>query len=200
MTARTIVVGLGNPGLEYASTRHNIGYCVVDGVARGRGLRWHRLGWLRSPAWLAEDDPLILVKPRTFMNRAGVAARAVSRRYHVGPERVLAVYDDADLELGHLRIRRSGGSGGHNGMRSLAAELGSEAFPRLRLGVKGAGRNETDLADYLLSPFEENEQQTVAALLSLATRAVEAVVDEGVETAMNRFNRLGRVDHPANEP
>jgi len=185
------VVGLGNPGPDYAATRHNIGFRVVDTLAASRGLRWRRFPWLRVLAWVAEDDPLILAKPCTFMNRSGLAARALIRRHGVEPASVLAVYDDADLELGRIRVRKSGGSGGHNGMKSLAAELGSSDFPRIRLGVRGKGRSEANLADYLLSPFAETEQAVVNDLVAQATQAVEAVVRHGVDSAMNQFNQTG---------
>jgi PTH1 family peptidyl-tRNA hydrolase len=188
---RTIVVGLGNPGPDYAATRHNIGFRVVDALAAARGLRWSRFPWLRVLARVAEDDALILAKPFTFMNRSGLAARALIRRYGVEPASVLAVYDDADLELGRLRVRKTGGSGVHNGMKSLAAELGTSDFPRIRLGVRGSGRSESDLADYLLSPFAETEQAAVDDLIAQAGQAVEAVVRHGVDRAMNQFNQTG---------
>jgi len=193
---RTIVVGLGNPGPHYAATRHNIGFRVLDTLARSRRLRWKRFPWLRPLAWVAKDDALILVKPRTFMNRSGLAARAVCRRHDMAPGSVLAVYDDADLELGKIRVRKSGGSGGHNGMRSLSAELDSTGFPRIRLGVRGSRRAGADLAEYLLSPFDEEEHEAVDALVAQAALSVETVIDEGVERAMNRFNQANQTGTP----
>ncbi len=184
-----MVVGLGNPGPRYQATRHNIGFRVVDSVARRRRLHWRRVGWIRPLAWVAEDDPLILVKPRTFMNRSGLAASAVAARHGIGAHELVAVHDDADLELGRLRLRRSGGSGGHNGLRSLTAELETPDYPRIRLGVRGTGRNAADLAEYLLSPFEDGELDRVETLVADAARAVETILESDFERAMNRFNR-----------
>jgi PTH1 family peptidyl-tRNA hydrolase len=190
-TPKLIVVGLGNPGPKYASTRHNIGFRVVDALAQARGLRWRRFPWLSPLAWVAEGGPMILTKPRTFMNRSGIAIRSLCRRYRVEPMNVLAVYDDADLELGRMRLRKSGGSGGHNGVRSLAWELETDEFPRIRLGVRGAGRGTSDLAEYLLSDFDDAEQEAVRSMLALAGKALETAVEQGVESAMNRFNKRG---------
>jgi PTH1 family peptidyl-tRNA hydrolase len=185
---RTIVVGLGNPGPDYAATRHNIGFRVVDALAAQGGMRWKRFPWLRPLAWVAEDDSLILAKPRTFMNRSGLAAHALCRRYGIAADRVLAVYDDADLELGRIRVRKGGGSGGHNGMRSLAAELDTPDFPRIRLGVRGNGRGSANLAEYLLTAFDDGEKGAVDALVAQAVLAVKMAVEQGVDSAMNRFN------------
>ena len=186
-----MVVGLGNPGSKYRATRHNIGFRVVDSVVVERGLRWYRLGWFRPLAWVAEDDPVILVKPRTYMNRSGLAARALCDRHRINPHRVVAVYDDADLELGRLQLRRSGGTGGHHGVRSLTAALKTPEYPRVRLGVKGARRSATDLAEYLLSPFDDDELQCVDDLVASAAQAVKTILEQDVESAMNRFNTRG---------
>jgi PTH1 family peptidyl-tRNA hydrolase len=186
-----MVLGLGNPGARYQATRHNIGFRVVDSIVAEHGLRWRRFGWFRPLAWVAEDEPVILVKPRTFMNRSGLAASALCARRRIAPHRVVAVYDDADLELGLLRLRRSGGAGGHNGVRSVTAALETPEYPRVRLGVKGAGRSGTDLAEYLLSPFDDNELQRVDNLVASAAQAVKTILEEDVESAMNRFNKRG---------
>ncbi len=184
-----MVVGLGNPGPRYEKTRHNIGFRVVESVARERNLRWRRYGWLRPLAWVAEEDAVILVKPRTFMNRSGLAADALRKRHRLAPRAVVAVHDDADLELGRLQLKRSGGSGGHNGLRSLTAAFETADYPRVRLGVRGANRARTDLAEYLLSPFDEDEQPRVDALVADAARAVNTILEEDLEKAMSRYNR-----------
>ncbi len=186
---RTMVVGLGNPGARYEETRHNIGFRVVESVARERKLRWRRFGWLRPLAWVAEDEPVILVKPRTYMNRSGVAARALCKRHGIAPGAVVAVHDDADLELGRLRIKRAGGSGGHNGLKSLTAELETSEFPRVRLGVRGSRRQEADLAEYLLSPFDPDENRCVDEMVETAARAVRTILDSDLDRAMNQFNQ-----------
>ncbi len=182
------MVGLGNPGSRYRATRHNIGFRVVDTVAAGRRVRWRRFGWFRPLAWVAEDNPVILVKPQTFMNRSGLAAAALCKRHRIAPHRVVAVHDDADLELGRLQLKRSGGSGGHNGLRSLSAALAGGDFPRVRLGVRGAGRDGADLAEYLLSPFDHDELDRVDELVKNAAQAVMTILEDDIESAMNRFN------------
>lgn len=184
-----MVVGLGNPGSKYRRTRHNIGFRVVDAVVAERGLRWRRFGWFRPLAWVAEDDPVILVKPRTYMNRSGLAAGALCMRHRIEPHEVVAVYDDADLELGRLRLKRSGGTGGHNGVQSLTAAFKTPEYTRIRLGVKGTGRSATDLAEYLLSPFDDAELQCADKLVASAALAVKTILEEDVESAMNRFNK-----------
>jgi PTH1 family peptidyl-tRNA hydrolase len=191
-----IVLGLGNPGEAYRSTRHNMGFWVLDRVARRRGLAFRKAGLLRRYAWVAETDSVLLAKPRTFMNRSGRAAAALCRAYDAEPREMLVVYDDADLELGRLRLRKSGGAGGHNGMRSLIEVLGTEEFPRVRLGVRGEGRDERDLADYVLEDFHNSELPVAEVLADLGADAVEEVIETGLEAAMNRYNarRAGPVD------
>lgn len=185
-----IVLGLGNPGAAYQSTRHNMGFWVLDRFAARRGAKFRMAGLLRRYAWVAETGAgsVILAKPRTFMNRSGRAAAALCRAYDVPPQEMLVVYDDADLELGRLRLRRGGGAGGHNGVRSLIEVLGTGEFPRLRLGVRGEGRDERDLADYVLDRFRDGELPLAEALADLGADAVEDVIDAGLETAMNRYN------------
>ena len=187
-----IVLGLGNPGPHYRSTRHNMGFWVLERVAARRGLAFRADGALRRYAWVTRADSgagsIVLAKPRTYMNRSGRAAAALCRAYEVSPEEMLAVYDDADLELGRLRLRRGGGAGGHNGVRSLIEVLGSEDFPRLRLGVRGAGREERDLADYVLDEFLPDELAVAEALADLGADAIDEVLVAGLDAAMNRYN------------
>jgi len=174
-----------------------MGFWVLDRVARRRGLTFSMAGLLRRYAWVAEagSASVVLAKPRTFMNRSGRAAAALCRTYDALPHEMLVVYDDADLELGLLRLRRSGGAGGHNGMRSLIEVLGTEEFPRVRLGVRGDGRDERELADYVLDAFLAPELPVAEALADLGADAVEEVIETGLETAMNRYN--GRRAGPA---
>jgi PTH1 family peptidyl-tRNA hydrolase len=194
-----IVLGLGNPGEEYRRTRHNLGFRVLDRVARDRRLSFRPDDAVKRKAWTAEwadaDGRIVLAKPRTYMNRSGTAAAALCRRHDCPPERVLAVYDDADLELGRLRVRPDGGAGGHNGIRSLIDGLGTRAFPRVRLGVRGAARGDADLADYVLLPFEREEERVAEELVELGAEAVLAVVRDGVVAAMNHYNSL-RAEEP----
>lgn len=179
------IVGLGNPGREYAGTRHNIGFDVVDEIAR----RWN----VRLRPWKAIADlavvPLrdvVLVEPQTFMNLSGEAVGRVASFHKIDPADVLVVVDEVQLPLGRLRVRRSGSAGGHNGLKSVIQHLGSE-FPRLRIGV-GRGDPKWDLADHVLSRFASDERDTVSAAVERAADAVELFVEEDVEAAMGRFN------------
>ena len=179
------IVGLGNPGIEYKGTRHNVGFEVVDELAR----RWAvTLKKWKSVADLAvvKDRGVVLVEPRTFMNASGQAIQAVMTFYKVLPTDVLVVVDEVQLPLGRLRIRRSGSAGGHNGLKSAIAHVG-DGFPRLRIGVERGDRN-WDLADHVLSRFAPTERAVVEAAIHRAADAVETFVEEGIEPAMNRFN------------
>jgi PTH1 family peptidyl-tRNA hydrolase len=182
------VVGLGNPGSQYKSTRHNVGFEVVDELAR----RWN----ITLKKWKNTADigvvrsrDVLLVEPRTFMNNSGEAVAAIMTFYRIVPEDVLVVVDEVQLPLGKLRLRRSGSAGGHNGLKSVIAHVGDQ-FPRLRIGV-GRGEIQWDLADHVLSRFEPAERPTIDSALVRAADAVETFVDAGVEAAMNRFNAAG---------
>lgn len=182
-----LVLGLGNPGERYAETRHNVGFRVVDELAR----RWGRDGWQRHPTCdvrpLAIGGRVIGAKPLTFMNRSGDAASWLIEEFDLEPEQMLVVVDDIDLSLGRLRLRKHGGPGTHNGLRDLCDVVG-RAFPRLRVGVRGEDVWE-DLAAYVTDPFERNEIEGVDRALKRAADAVEAVVNDGLDAAMNVFNR-----------
>jgi len=179
-----LVVGLGNPGERYRRTRHNIGFMVVDALGARAGVR---RGRTEAEAWVAEaevgDERVLLVKPQTFMNRSGQAVEPLLRHYDV-----LVVLDDVALELNQLRVRERGSHGGHNGLRSLIESLGSEEFPRVRVGVRH-GDSPSDLADYVLSEFDADEVLVVQELVGRACDAVSCFVREGAQAAMNRFNR-----------
>ena len=186
-TLDLLVAGLGNPGREYQQTRHNAGWMVVDELARrhdgsfrskfdGR-LSEIRLGELR----------LALLKPETYMNVSGKSIAAARRFFKVEPEQLLVVHDDVDLEPGRLQARGGGGLAGHNGLRSIAAALGTQDFLRLRVGVGRPGRGDRrPVADYVLSAFEP--ELDVDALIARAADAVEAIAAEGLEPAQQRFN------------
>jgi PTH1 family peptidyl-tRNA hydrolase len=179
------IVGLGNPGDEYAGTRHNVGFQVVDELAR----RWRaRLKSWKSIAdvALAKEYNVLLVKPRTFMNSSGEAVQRVTAFHKLDLQDVLIVVDEAQLPLGRLRLRRSGSDGGHNGLKSVIQYVGPE-FPRLRLGV-GRGDPRWNLADHVLSTFDRDERDSVAQSVSRAADAVEVFVKEGLLASMNRFN------------
>ncbi len=179
------VVGLGNPGIRYAETRHNIGFRVVQELAARCSLQWDRHGELLIAQRL--DLSVVLAQPQTFMNRSGRAVEWLVDLLDVPTEAVLVVYDDVDLELGRLRLRRSGGAGTHNGMRDIVDRLGPE-LPRLRVGVAEPPMPSADLADYVLSPFSAEVAERVLSVVSSAADAVEAAINDGLTVAMNRFN------------
>jgi PTH1 family peptidyl-tRNA hydrolase len=188
--ALMMVVGLGNPGREYAHHRHNIGFQVVNALAGAHGLVFARRKGTK--AHVAEGRVgtrrALLARPQTFMNLSGQAVGRLSRAHHIPPERILVVYDDLDLPLGRLRLRPEGSSGGHKGMRSIIESLGTQAFPRLRVGIDrplGGG----DPVDYVLHPFAKEEQALVAETVARAVAADECWLWEGIAAAMDRFNR-----------
>ena len=187
-----IVFGLGNPGESYRRNRHNVGYRVVDLLAERGGVRLEGRGDVGRSAWTARATiagaDVLLAQPRTFMNRSGSAALAVARKVGASPEEILVVFDDADLDLGRVRVRPEGGAGGHNGIRSLMDTLASPSFPRVKLGIKGPGRHDQDLADYVLTDFARDEREVVERMLVLGADAVEWVLRDGVESAMREFN------------
>lgn len=188
MSDRYLLVGLGNPGTKYANTRHNIGFRCVDELARLHGLSFDKQ---QSKALVASGTiagkPVLLAKPQTFMNESGVAVRGLANFYKIPPEQVLVIFDDLDIPLGTLRIRKSGGTGGHNGMKSIVQHLGSNDFPRLRFGIdRPPGR--MDPAAYVLRPFDDKEEILVVETVDRVNKAIISWLTEGVEIMMNRHN------------
>ena len=181
-----IVVGLGNPGPKYASTRHNVGFRCVDVLAERAGIN---LNDRRKHADLGRGTlggvPVVLAKPRTFMNESGLAARYLLDRFGTGPERMLVVVDDLDLPVGKIRMRGAGSSGGHRGLDSISAEARTGAYPRLRIGI---GRPGAGAIAHVLGGFAPDEEEALAEALSRAADAVEMWAEHGVDAAMNRFN------------
>jgi PTH1 family peptidyl-tRNA hydrolase len=180
-----IVVGLGNPGKEYANTRHNAGFMVVDEVARRYGVaNWRK----KDSAEQAVDKPrrVVFVKPTSFMNLSGTPVRLISSWYKTPPGDVLVVVDEMDLPFGTLRMRPFGGHGGHNGLRSIIATIG-DGFPRLRIGVGRPGEAD-DSADHVLSPFNANEKKQLPEIVGGAADGVELWLNEGLDRAMNFTN------------
>lgn len=183
-----VVVGLGNPGREYALTRHNLGFMVVDKFAAAHRLSFSRRKFKSKIATgTVEGEEVVLVKPRTFMNLSGDAVGPLVRFYKRSLSELLVVYDDIDLPFGSIRLRPSGGSGGHKGMKSIIASLGAEEFPRLRVGIRGEV-SANDLSDYVLGRFTPEEKAQLEGIIQRACDAVEAVVTGPFEKAMNRFN------------
>lgn len=192
------VVGLGNPGEGYGATRHNLGFRVVDEVARRwRAGRW-RAQYHGLVARRAGGRPVVLIKPQTYMNLSGECLAALCRGEFLVPQQCLVVVDDVDLPLGQLRLRERGGPGSHNGLRSVTALVG-EDIPRLRLGIRGEAPWQ-DLAEYVLAPFESDEEPAVDALVGRAADCVEAAVREGLRRAAARFNSRERETRDENPP
>jgi PTH1 family peptidyl-tRNA hydrolase len=184
-----LVVGLGNPGRKYEGTRHNIGFDVVDTLARKNGLEWEaapRGVEALVARWRMRDA--VLAKPLTFMNLSGAALVGLLQFYKIEPADLLVALDDVNIELGRLRTRVRGSAGGHNGLKSIIGSLGSEEFARLRIGV-GRGDDRRDLADHVLAKFDAEERTIVAETVDRSADAVELFIAEGIGPVMNRYNR-----------
>jgi PTH1 family peptidyl-tRNA hydrolase len=189
---RYLVVGLGNPGPRYAATRHNAGFLVADELAErmGQSFKAHRSS-SGARADVVEGrlagQPVVLAKPRSYMNESGGPIVAVSRFYKIGVERIVVVHDELDLPFGALRLKRGGGEGGHNGLKSTSAALGSKDYLRVRFGI-GRPPGRQDPADFVLREFAAAERKELAVLLDRAADAVEAVLAKGLEAAQNEFH------------
>jgi PTH1 family peptidyl-tRNA hydrolase len=191
-----LVVGLGNPGKDYRGTRHNVGFEVVDLLAKRQALTFET-----APAdavqarWRRPDETVWLAKPLTFMNLSGYAVAGLARFYKIEVPDLIVVTDDVNLPLGRLRARASGSEGGHNGLRSVAEVLGTTDYPRLRIGV-GRGDMRRDLADHVLARFESDEQPGIEAAIARAADAVETWISQGLAPMMNAFNRAEEKETP----
>lgn len=186
-TLDLLVAGLGNPGREYARTRHNVGWMVVDELARRLGASFRSKFSGRLSEIRIGEQRIALLEPETYMNESGRSIVAAARFFKLDPGSLLVVHDDVDLEPGRLQARLGGGLAGHNGLRSIAQSLGSQEFLRLRIGVGRPGRGDRrPVSDYVLSPFEE--EVDVNGLVASAADAVESIVRDGLEAAQARFN------------
>jgi peptidyl-tRNA hydrolase, PTH1 family len=189
-TLDLLVAGLGNPGREYAQTRHNVGFMVADELARRHGGSWRGKFSGEMTELRVGEFRLAVVKPQTYMNESGRSVGAAVRFFKVAPESLLVVHDEVDLEPGRLQVRLGGGLAGHNGLRSLAQHLGTSDFARLRIGVGRPERGDPrPVADFVLSPF--SAEVDVDAVVARAADAVESVARDGLEETQNRFNERG---------
>ncbi len=184
-----LVVGLGNPGDKYEGTRHNVGFLVADELGeRGnfpiQKLKYHAL---TNTAVIGGQGALVM-KPVTYMNLSGEAVGEAARFYKLAPDHVLVISDDADLPLGKLRIRKSGSAGGHNGLKNIIQHLGSDQFPRLRVGVGGKPHPDYDMADWVLSRLTGEDRKVMDEAVKRAAEAVEAILRDGPDRAMNKYN------------
>ncbi len=184
-----VIVGLGNPGREYETTRHNIGFLVLDELAARNGLSFRRSWWFS--ACIAKgtigDEPVWLVKPQTYMNRSGAAIGPILRKGKGSAADLLVVFDDAALDWGRLRVRARGSAGGHNGVQSVLNTLGDGAFGRIRVGI-GSKPDKVSLSDYVLGPFSDAEKQELDDVVGRAAEAAEMACGDEVARAMNVFN------------
>ena len=184
-----LIVGLGNPGKEYAKTRHNCGWMAIDLIAQQLGCKIDKgkfQGLYGQTTY--KGTKLYLLKPQTYMNLSGVSVLQMSAYYHIPPERIIVLFDDISLEPGRLRIRPNGSAGGHNGIKSIIAQLGSENFPRVKIGVGSKPHKDADLADWVLSGFSPAEQQALDFALDNAANAALCILEKGIYEAANRFN------------
>lgn len=185
-----LLVGLGNPEPKYDRTRHNIGFAAVDRLANHWGGTWkeqRKFQGLYTEVLAPKGEAIKLLKPLTYMNLSGQSIRAVTDWYKLSPSEVLVIYDEMDLPLGKIRLRLSGSAGGHNGMKSTIAHLGTDKFPRLRIGI-GKAEGNKDTVSHVLGKFAPSEATLLNAVLQLVTDAVEVSLQEGLEKAMNIYN------------
>lgn len=184
-----LIVGLGNPGENYARTRHNIGFRAVDCVAQQLGVRIDRArfrGLYAQGSW--KGQKLILLKPQTFMNESGLSVMDAARYFKLPPERIIVLFDDISLDVGRLRVRGDGSAGGHNGIKSIIGCLNSQSFPRVKIGVGAKPHPDYDLADWVLSTFPKEEEKILASVLPDAAAAALLITTEGKESAASHFN------------
>ena len=183
-----IIAGLGNPTREYEKTRHNVGFEVIDVLADMLGTTVEEKKFKGCYGrGIIGGEKVLLLKPQTFMNLSGESIRAASDFYKVDPEHIIIIYDDISLDVGQLRIRKKGSAGGHNGIKNIIAHLGTQEFPRIKVGV-GDKPKKMDLADYVLSRFSKEDRAAMEDAIKAAAKAVEVMITEGMDTAMNQFN------------
>ncbi|MCM8539425.1 MAG: aminoacyl-tRNA hydrolase [Lentisphaeraceae bacterium] len=184
-----LVVGLGNPGSEYVGTRHNIGFMVIDRLLRDQSVKVKRQCQSDVAEYLTGSGSVLLQKPLTYMNSSGDAVKKLCRRMKIKPSEVLVIYDDLDIKPGRLRIRFGGGSGGHNGIKSITARFGSADYGRIKIGIGRPG-SVADVVDYVLQDFSDKEADLVNVVVDKTAEAVLMLCNEGYEAAMNTFNGI----------
>jgi peptidyl-tRNA hydrolase, PTH1 family len=185
-----LIVGLGNPGIEYQFTPHNLGFLTIDQIANGLGIevRNRQCRALTARATIA-GEPVVLAKPETYMNLSGLSVRELAAEHQVDVARdLIVIYDELDLPLGTIRIRQRGSSAGHNGMESILGALNTDEFLRIRLGI-APDHKVADSVKYVLTPFRKAQEKVVVEIIETAALAVEVILEEGPAAAMNRFNR-----------
>lgn len=188
-----LIVGLGNPGDNYARTRHNVGFRTADALAAALGVKIDRAkyrGLTAQAVW--QGQKLLLLKPQTFMNLSGLSVMDATRFYKLPPERVIVLFDDISLDVGRLRVRADGSAGGHNGIKSIIGSLNSQSFPRVKIGVGAKPHPDYDLADWVLSNFTQEEEKLLGPAVERGAEAALEIIRSGVPSAANRFNGSGK--------
>ena len=191
-----LIVGLGNPGRGYANNRHNMGFMCLNHFARKHGIRFDKKqGQARTGSGEVAGNKVVLARPQTYMNLSGQSVGRLVRKFNIGLEDLLVIYDDLDLPLGKIRLRPGGSSGGHKGVASIIAELGSQDFPRLRVGIGqrtvaegSTGITEAEIIAYVLSDFTPEEKRTVTEVIPGVSEAILCFLTEGLTVAMNKYN------------
>ena len=184
-----LIVGLGNPGKEYERTRHNCGFRAVDALAQSLGCKIDKLKFQGLYCQTTYNGKkLFLLKPQTYMNLSGRSVLQLSSYFNIPPARIIVMFDDISLEPGRLRIRPDGSAGGHNGIKSIISEVGSQSFPRVKIGVGAKPNPNYDLADWVLSTFSASEEKALKNALEWAGEAALAIIDHGVGESANRYN------------
>lgn len=184
-----LLVGLGNPGSKYESTRHNMGFLAVDGLARRKGFRFNKLRFRAWTAeWMVNGEKVLVMKPQTYMNLSGESVGEAARFYKIPADHVVVISDDISLPVGKLRIRTGGSAGGHNGLKNIIQHLGTDQFPRVRVGVGEKPHPDYDMADWVLGKFQGEDKKAIDGAVKRAADAVECFLKEGPDRAMNRFN------------
>ena len=183
-----IIAGLGNPGLQYAKTKHNVGFMLLDALAQHLGASpWKEAFTSLISEVRIDGEKIFLVKPQTYMNESGAAIGPMLTYYKVGLEDLIVVHDDMDIPAGMIRIRKKGGSGGHNGIKSIIAHVGGENFPRIRIGI-GRPLSGWSVIDHVLAPFSSEDIPHIRTAIEMLLPAVSTMVTNGVDLAMNRYN------------
>lgn len=185
-----IVCGLGNPGTQYENTRHNAGFMAIDTIAKNTNTEVKKLKFksLTGDVMLG-GVRCLLMKPTTFMNNSGEAVREALNFYKLPPEKLIVIYDDISMDVGRTRIRRKGSDGGHNGIKSIILCLGSDSFPRIKIGVGAKPHPDYNLADWVLSPFLKEQAESLEESLSNSAKAAELMVQDKTDEAMNKYNK-----------
>lgn len=190
-----LVAGLGNPGREYEETRHNAGFMVLDYMADKYGFNISKIKFKGTIGeFIVNGEKVLFLKPSTYMNLSGESVREAAAFYNIPKENIIVVYDDMDLEVGRLRIRPSGSDGGHNGMKSIIYQLNTNEFPRVRIGIGKLGR---DTVSHVLGKFTKDEKDTISWVIKMSSEAVEEIIKNGVQSAMNKYNNCKEENNKA---